>query len=222
MVCDFIIGGGGSAGSVLANRLSANSATKVLVIEAGQATPHGRFPPEILDSYPGTAYFDPRFHWTELKVRTDLLLDGPAALRSYLIRRVITEGFAFEQLMRDDEALEAFLRKAAIGVWHASCSCHMGAEGDAMAVTDNQGRLRGVPGLRVVDASILPAGPVCEHELSNADGFREDRGRRPASELSAAAHGRSAGWCYRIDGRHWRTRGGQRPTASDSTVLRQM
>jgi 5-(hydroxymethyl)furfural/furfural oxidase len=35
----------------------------------------------------------------------------------------------------------------------------MGAEGDAMAVTDNQGRLCGVPGLRVVDASIFPLVP---------------------------------------------------------------
>jgi 5-(hydroxymethyl)furfural/furfural oxidase len=27
----------------------------------------------------------------------------------------------------DDEACETFVRKAAIGVWHASCSCRMGA-----------------------------------------------------------------------------------------------
>ena len=87
------------------------------------------------------------------------LLDGPAILRSYLIRNVITEGFEFESLMRDDEALEAFVRKAAIGVWHACCSCRMGADGDAMAVTDNQGRVRGVEGLRVVDASIFPLVP---------------------------------------------------------------
>jgi 5-(hydroxymethyl)furfural/furfural oxidase len=87
------------------------------------------------------------------------LLDGPAALRSYMIRKVITEGFAFEDVMGDDEACEAFVRKAAIGVWHASCSCRMGADGDPMAVTDPQGRVRGVDGLRVVDASIFPLVP---------------------------------------------------------------
>ena len=87
------------------------------------------------------------------------LLDGPAALRGYLIRNLITEGFAFEDVMDDDEACEAFVRKAAIGVWHASCSCRMGADGDPMAVTDPQGRVRGVEGLRVVDASIFPLVP---------------------------------------------------------------
>jgi 5-(hydroxymethyl)furfural/furfural oxidase len=35
----------------------------------------------------------------------------------------------------------------------------MGAEEDAMAVTDTQGRVRGVAGLRVVDASIFPLVP---------------------------------------------------------------
>ena len=70
---DYIIVGGGSAGSVLANRLSARSANQVLVCEAGQDTPHGKVPKEILDSYPGTAYLDTRFHWTELKVTTQVI-----------------------------------------------------------------------------------------------------------------------------------------------------
>jgi 5-(hydroxymethyl)furfural/furfural oxidase len=88
-----------------------------------------------------------------------LLLDGPAWLRRYLIDNFIVEGYRFDQLMQDDDALEAFIRTAAIGVWHASCSCRMGADDDPMAVTDNQGRVRGVAGLRVVDASLFPAVP---------------------------------------------------------------
>jgi len=86
-------------------------------------------------------------------------LDGPAALRSYLIKNLIMEGFTLEGLLRDDEQLEAFVRKAAVGVWHASCTCRMGADDDPMAVTDNQGRVRGVGGLRVVDASLFPVVP---------------------------------------------------------------
>jgi 5-(hydroxymethyl)furfural/furfural oxidase len=96
------------------------------------------------------------------KIITDILaklLDGPRALRRYLIRSLIMEGFALEDLLRDDDQLEAFCRKAAVGVWHASCTCRMGAEDDPMAVTDPAGRLRAVGGLRVVDASIFPQVP---------------------------------------------------------------
>jgi 5-(hydroxymethyl)furfural/furfural oxidase len=87
------------------------------------------------------------------------LMDGPAALRHYMIDNFVVEGFTFEQVMSDDEALEAFVRKSAIGVWHASCSCRMGREDDPMAVVDSQGRVKGVQGLRVVDASIFPVVP---------------------------------------------------------------
>ena len=64
-----------------------------------------------------------------------------------------------EQMMTDDDAIEEFVRKAAVGVWHASCTCRMGTDDDPMAVTDNTGRVRGVDGLRVVDASIFPVVP---------------------------------------------------------------
>ena len=87
------------------------------------------------------------------------LLDGPPALRSYLIRKFIMEDFTLEGVMADDDQLEAFVRKAAVGVWHASCSCRMGAASDPMAVTDPAGRVRGVQGLRVVDASVFPVVP---------------------------------------------------------------
>jgi 5-(hydroxymethyl)furfural/furfural oxidase len=87
------------------------------------------------------------------------LLDGPGWLRKLMIDRFIVEGYRFDELMTDDEALENFIRGAAVGVWHATCTCRMGADGDPMAVTDNQGRVRGVSGLRVVDASLFPAVP---------------------------------------------------------------
>ena len=87
------------------------------------------------------------------------LLDGPEILRRILVNTFIQEGFTLDQVMNDDEALEAFVRKSAVGVWHASCTCRMGSANDPMAVTDNQGRVHGLDGLRVVDASIFPVVP---------------------------------------------------------------
>ena len=99
---------------------------------------------------------------TKTKILTRIaaaMMDGPAALRHFMIDNFVVEGFTFDQVMGDDEALEAFVRKATIGVWHASCSCRMGRADDPMAVVDTEGRVKGVQGLRVVDASIFPVVP---------------------------------------------------------------
>ncbi len=93
------------------------------------------------------------------------LLDGPGPLRRYLIRNLIMEGFTLDGVCNDEDEAEAFIRKAAVGVWHASCTCRMGAADDAMAVTDTAGRVHGVGNLRVVDASIFPVVPCANTNL---------------------------------------------------------
>jgi 5-(hydroxymethyl)furfural/furfural oxidase len=99
---------------------------------------------------------------TKNKILTTIaaaMMDGPAALRHFMIDNFVVEGFTFDQVMNDDEALEAFVRKATIGVWHASCTCRMGRPDDPMSAVDTQGRVKGLEGLRVVDASIFPVVP---------------------------------------------------------------
>ncbi|WP_199183573.1 MULTISPECIES: GMC family oxidoreductase [unclassified Brevundimonas] len=58
----------------------------------------------------------------------------------------------------DQAALEQFVRDQAWG-HHASCTCAIGADDDPMAVLDKDFRVRGVQGLRVVDASVFPRIP---------------------------------------------------------------
>ncbi len=55
-----------------------------------------------------------------------------------------------------DEELSAALRATHQTVYHVSCTARMGADGDPMAVLDPRLRVRGVAGLRVVDASAFP------------------------------------------------------------------
>ncbi len=87
------------------------------------------------------------------------LMDGPEPIRKLLIEKVVTGGVSLKDLLEDAEALDQFVLANATGTWHASCTCRMGGDDDPMAVTDNQGRVRGLGGLRVADASIFPTVP---------------------------------------------------------------
>jgi choline dehydrogenase len=57
---------------------------------------------------------------------------------------------------QSDAELEAFVREKAESVYHPVGTCSMGAIEDPDAVVDSQCRVKGIRGLRVVDASVIP------------------------------------------------------------------
>jgi 5-(hydroxymethyl)furfural/furfural oxidase len=86
------------------------------------------------------------------------ILDFAGFARGALIRRFIAP-HDIRALLADDAALDAYLHKAVVGVWHCVGTCRMGRADDPMAVADSQGRVYGVPGLRIGDASLMPTVP---------------------------------------------------------------
>ena len=100
--------------------------------------------------------------------------DQPAHLSDPTDRRAIVGGLRFVRRLfaapslagycgaeilpgaavESDEELLDYARQKGSTVYHATCTCKMG--GDRMAVVDDQLRVHGLEGLRVVDASVMP------------------------------------------------------------------
>ena len=58
--------------------------------------------------------------------------------------------------LASDDALDAWLMRNSGTSHHIAGTCKMGPDTDPMAVVDQRGRVRGLEGLRVADASIMP------------------------------------------------------------------
>ena len=61
-----------------------------------------------------------------------------------------------DEALESDDALDAWLKREVTTGHHISCTCKMGPASDPMAVVDQYGKVHGLEGLRVVDASIMP------------------------------------------------------------------
>lgn len=87
------------------------------------------------------------------------MLDMAGPLRPWLVRNMVTLGLDLEKLLGDRDALDDFIRASVGGVWHASGTCRMGRLDDPKTVTDASGRVHGIEGLRICDASLMPSIP---------------------------------------------------------------
>lgn len=115
---------------------------------------HGVFP----------ASFSDRIRKLNISTRRNAALSSIAAFlvdrlppaRRAILDRVLANGANLDALLADDAALAEWLTVNARGFFHATGTCAMGSDDDPHAVLDARCRVRGLDGLRVVDASILP------------------------------------------------------------------
>jgi len=78
-------------------------------------------------------------------------------LRAPSMRKLVSEELApAAGAEPDDRALEDYVRARAKTVYHPVGTCRMGADADADAVVDTRLRVRGLEGLRICDASVMP------------------------------------------------------------------
>jgi choline dehydrogenase len=92
----------------------------------------------------------------------EAVVDGVHFARS-INKRLASLGLVKDELVpgaaqASDDEIREYIRDQAWG-HHASCTNKIGADDDPMAVLDSRFRVRGVSGLRVVDASVFPRIP---------------------------------------------------------------
>ena len=104
--------------------------------------------PSILFNYMSTEQ-----DWREFRaaIRVTREIFAQPALRAYTGRELTPSSE-----LKTDAELDAFVRAHAETAYHPSCSNKMGPASDPMAVVDGYGRVHGLEGLRVIDASIMP------------------------------------------------------------------
>jgi 5-(hydroxymethyl)furfural/furfural oxidase len=93
-----------------------------------------------------------RTRWNGLKARALAAGLDVGPLRSLFLRDRVD----VERLLGDESALRACVRRFSAPQLHPLGTCRMGTADDPEAVVDGVGRVHGIEGLRVVDASIFP------------------------------------------------------------------
>jgi choline dehydrogenase len=105
--------------------------------------------------------FDPpliQVNYLQKESDMQLMVEGLKILRQIVYSDAFNE-FRGEEIapgssVHSDKAIEDYIRQTCGTAWHPVGTCKMGI--DQMAVVDPQLKVRGVEGLRVVDASIMP------------------------------------------------------------------
>jgi 5-(hydroxymethyl)furfural/furfural oxidase len=92
------------------------------------------------------------------------LMDLGGPVRKRMVDTLIADGPTIEELA-DQSTMKKWIADTVLGHWHATSTCRMGASNDRGAVTDPAGRVYGIEGLRVCDASIMPTVPCANTNI---------------------------------------------------------
>lgn len=89
------------------------------------------------------------------------------ALRIGPLRRALLKKHTIDarSMAQDEGAIRGHVRRFAQAVYHACGTCRMGRAEDREAVVDAAGRVLGIVGLRVIDASVFPTVPSAATHL---------------------------------------------------------
>jgi 5-(hydroxymethyl)furfural/furfural oxidase len=83
-------------------------------------------------------------------------LDAGEWPRRMLMGPLLGGGRRLEEVFAEERELREWVKDSAWSSWHPVGTCRMGPDGDPLAVLDEQCRVRGLAGLRVVDCSVMP------------------------------------------------------------------
>jgi 5-(hydroxymethyl)furfural/furfural oxidase len=89
-----------------------------------------------------------------------LLMDSNKHVRRLIIEKLVAETPPLFRSDMSTNVIAGFLRSTVSSTWHDCGTCRMGRTDDPLAVTDSRGRVIGVHGLFVADASIMPEIPA--------------------------------------------------------------
>jgi choline dehydrogenase len=103
-------------------------------------------------------------NWLSQQADVDVTVAGFKRARDFFatnaMQSFVVDGEAYPgSNVTTDAQIKDVFRRSFNTVYHAACACSMGREGDPNAVVDTRGRVIGVSGLRVVDASAFPVLP---------------------------------------------------------------
>ena len=117
-------------------------------------------PPVVLARAAKLMRYNRLSNWNALRARlaSSALTVAPVLGRAMLAR--LADMIPVSSLVRDEAALDEFIKNSITGTGHVCGTCRMGHPDDPQAVTDPKGNVIGLSGLMVGDASLMPYVPA--------------------------------------------------------------